>query len=106
MKKTLGNAHVSFEEFETVQTQVEDILNLRPLTYVHEEMSEPLTPSTLCVGRRLLSNPLPQERKVNKNLVDDARRRERFLTRILNHFWERWRKEYLTELQEQHKGTK
>ncbi|CAB4015917.1 Hypothetical predicted protein [Paramuricea clavata] len=30
-------------------------------------------------------------------------RRERFLTRVLNHFWERWRKEYLTELREQHK---
>ena len=102
LKKTLGNARVSFEEFETVLTQVEGILNSRPLTYVHEEMSEPLTPSTLCVGRRLLSNPLPQERKVNKDLVDDVRRRERFLTRILNHFWERWRKEYLTELREQH----
>ena len=103
LKKTLKNARVSFEEFETVLTQVEGILNSRPLTYVHEEMSEPLTPSTLCVGRRLLSNPLPQERKVNKNLVDDSRRRERFPTRILNHFWERWRKEYLTELRERHK---
>ena len=103
LKKTLKNARVSFEEFETVLTQVEGIVNSRPLTYVHEEMSEPLTPSTLCFGRRLLSNPLPQERKVNKNLVDDSRRRERFLTRILNHFWERWRKEYLTELRERHK---
>ncbi len=88
LKKPLGNAHVSFEEFETVLTQVEGILNSRPLTYVHEEMREPLTSSTLCVGRRLLSNPLLQEKKVKKNLVDDARR-ERFLTRILNHFWER-----------------
>ncbi|CAB4033453.1 Hypothetical predicted protein [Paramuricea clavata] len=43
------------------------------------------------------------EKKTNDNLVDDARRRERFLTRVLNHFWERWRKEYLTELREQHK---
>ncbi|CAB4013162.1 Hypothetical predicted protein [Paramuricea clavata] len=66
-------------------------------------MSEPLTPSTMCVGRRLLSNPITQEKKTNDNLVDDARRRERFLTRVLNHFWERWRKEYLTELREQHK---
>ena len=103
LKKTLGNARVSFVEFENVLTQVEGILNSRPLTYVHEEMNESLTPSSLCVGRRLLSNPLPQERKVNQNLVDDARKRERFLSRILNHFWERWRKEYLTELRKQHK---
>ena len=70
---------------------------------VHEEMFEPLTPSTMCVDRRLLSNPITQEKKTNDNLVDDARKRERFLTRVLNHFLEHWRKEYLTELREQHK---
>jgi vacuolar-type H+-ATPase subunit H len=66
-------------------------------------MFEPLTPSTMCVDRRLLSNPITQEKKTNDNLVDDARKRERFLTRVLNHFLEHWRKEYLTELREQHK---
>ena len=102
LKKTLGNARISFEEFETVLSQVEGILNSRPLTYVHEEMSQPITPSTLCVGRRLLSSPLSQQRDVNDNVFDDARKRERFLRRVLNHFSERWRKEYLTELREQH----
>ena len=102
LKKTLGNARISFEEFETVLSQVEGILNSRPLTYVHEEMSQPITPSTLCVGRGLLSSPLSQQRDVNDNVFDDTRKRERFLRRVLNHFCERWRKEYLTELREQH----
>ena len=55
LKKTMGNARVTFEEFETVLVQVEGILNSRPLLYVPEEMTEPLTPSSLCLGRRLLS---------------------------------------------------
>ena len=65
-------------------------------------MSQPITPSTLCIGRRLLSSPLSQQRDVNDDVFDDARKRERFLRRVLNHFWKRWRKEYLTELREQH----
>ena len=92
-KKDPRQCLFSFEEFQTILIQVEGILNSRPLTYVHEEMCEPLTPSTMCVGRRLLSNPVKQEKKSNDNLVDDARRRER----------KRWCKEYLTELREQHK---
>ena len=89
LKKTLGIARISFEEFETVLSQVEGILNSRPLTYGHEEISQPITPSTLCVGRRLLSNLLSQRKEVNDNVFDGARKRERFLSQVLHNFWER-----------------
>ena len=50
---------MTYEEFQTVLVEVEGILNSRSLTYVHEEHEVPVTPSSLCTGRRLLS-PIPK----------------------------------------------
>ncbi|XP_020605307.1 uncharacterized protein LOC110044129 [Orbicella faveolata] len=55
LKKTLGASRVDYEEFETTLVEVEGILDSRPLTYVTEDFEEPLTQSSLCIGRRLLS---------------------------------------------------
>ena len=58
LKKILKNAKLSYEELLTVVTEVECVLNSRPLTYVSsEDIEEPLTPSHLMTGRRLLSIP-------------------------------------------------
>ena len=54
LKKVMGSSKVNYEEFETLLVEVEGILNSRPLTYVSEEFLHSLTPSSLCVGRRLL----------------------------------------------------
>lgn len=110
LKRTIGNAKLSYEELSTVVTEVELILNSRPLTYVStEDLEEPLTPSHLITGRRLLSFP-----GVGNKCIEDpdyqvvARspaelsRRMLHLNRIIDHFWTRWRKEYLTELREVH----
>ena len=56
----LRNARLTYEELLTVIIEIECVLSLRPLTYVDsEDMDEPLTPSHLVTGRRLLS--LPEE---------------------------------------------
>ena len=58
LKKVLGNAKLSYEELESVLIETESVLNSRALTYVYEELSEdPLTPSHLVIGRRLLDKP-------------------------------------------------
>ena len=57
LKKILKNAKLSYEELLTVVTE-ECVLNYRPLTYVSsKDIEEPLTPSHLMTGRRLLSIP-------------------------------------------------
>lgn len=44
LRKVLGNARVTYEEFLTVVTEVEGVLNSRPITYVYaEDTKEPLT---------------------------------------------------------------
>ena len=55
-KRQLGNARLTYEEFMTVLTEVEAVLNSRPLTYVYaEDVEEPLTPSHLLIGEILLT---------------------------------------------------
>ena len=46
LRKVIGTARLSYDELLTVVTEVEGVLNSRPLTYVSsEDVEEPLTPS-------------------------------------------------------------
>ena len=106
LKKCLRNARLSHDELSTALVEVEVVLNSRPLTYVYDEMEEPLTPSQLIVGRRILS--VPSRCSINKveGSTESLTRRTRYLQRTLDHFWNRWRTEYLTELWEYHRYSK
>ena len=54
----VGQAKFSFDEMHTALVEIEAILNSRPLSYVSSgDTEEPLTPSHLLVGRRILSLP-------------------------------------------------
>ena len=97
---------MTYEEFRTVLVEVEGILNSRPLTYVYEELEEPLTPSSLCIGRRLLS-PIPKtQASTSGSTATELSKRQKHLDLVLKHFWNRWRREYLSERREHHLGKK
>ena len=103
LKKSLGTARVTYEELLTIIVETEGILNSRPLTYVSDEMRDPLTPSQLVIGRRLLSsNGSAKQPSGGDHTVRDLSRREKYLNAVLSHFWKRWQKEYLTELRIHH----
>ena len=101
----LRNAKLTYKELLTVIIEIECVLNSRPLTYVNpEDMDEPLTPSHLVMGRRLLS--LPEEVFVHEekdNEVVLPTRRQRYFILLLAHFWTRWSREYVVDLLEHHK---
>ena len=110
LKKMLGRTKLKFNEFRTIVTEIEAILNNRPLTYVSSDLEDPqaLTPSHLLYGDRLTS--LPYDPSVEEELLDPSfgekpsqqldifSRRQR----ILKAFWTRWQKDYLTSLRERH----
>jgi hypothetical protein len=110
LRKIIGQAKFSHDELLTALTEVEMVVNSRPLSYVSsDDLDEPLTPSHLMVGRRLLSFPdhLCPELEDFEATPDFLTRRTRYLNATINRFWERWRREYLLELREahrQHKG--
>lgn len=111
LKKVLGKAFVSLAVLETVITEVECILNDRPLTYVSSDPAdeEPLTPSHLLYGRRITSLPYPDEHVdgTETNITHGmANKRSLHVQQIMQHFWTRWRNEYLTSLREFHRHTR
>ena len=104
LKKTLGTARVSYEELLSIVVQVEGILNSRPLTYVGDELRDPLTPSQLIIGLRLLSieGKSGGHRSGTSRVASELSRRAKYLSTVLSQFWRRWQKEYLTELRVHH----
>ena len=110
LKKMLGRTRLKFNEFRTIVTEIEAILNNRPLTYVSSDLKDPhaLTPSHLLYGDRLFS--LPYDPSVEEELLDPSfsekpsQLLDNFLRRqrILKAFWTRWQKDYLTSLRERH----
>ena len=89
LKKCLRNARLNFVELSTAFVEVEAVLSSRPLTYVYDEMEEPLTPSHLIIGRRILSMPSRScSIEVGQNEVT-LTKKAKFLQRTLDHFWNR-----------------
>jgi hypothetical protein len=109
LRKIIGRAKFSFDELLTAVTEIESVLNSRPISYVSStDLEEPLTPFHLLVGRRLSS--LPDElcyRRVAMEYTTESspillNRRLKYLHLILDKFWLRWKNEYLLNLREQY----
>ncbi|XP_047519792.1 uncharacterized protein LOC125059418 [Pieris napi] len=99
--RVLGNSKLTFEELYTVLTQIEAILNSRPLTPLstHPEDLTPLTPGHFLIGRPLTA--IPTESYVDHNFTHLSRFRR--IEQLRQHFWTRWSKEYISELQKRTK---
>ena len=106
LKKVMGTSKVNYEEFETLPVEVEGILNSRPLTYVSGEFLHPLTPSSWCVSLRLLDQVAEAKYRDGCNSLKGPLKRQKHLNLVIDHFWKRWRREYITELGEHHHGRK
>ena len=104
LKKLLRNARQNYDELLTYITEVECILNSRPLTYLeNSDCSEVLTPSHLCLGKRLLREPQYIEPQGEISVsTRELNRRARYLQTPLSQFWSVWRKLYLCHLREAH----
>jgi len=112
LKKILGRTHTTLESLQTMTTEVEAVLNNRPLTYVSSDANdiEPITPALLLHGRPIIS--LPHHNVQDDELDDptyndnaDLRRSVKAQALLISHFWNRWKMEYLTALREFHRTT-
>ena len=108
LRKAVGKNCLTFDELLTLVTEIEGVLNSRPLTYVYsDDVTEPLTPSHLLVGYRIRTLP---DDTVPPDADDDytprsLTRRAAHLAKTLRKFWRRWKREYLQELREFHRAS-
>ena len=107
LKKSIGRACLTFDELLTLVTEVEAVLNSRPLSYISmDDLEEPLTPSHLLIGFRALSLPDPNvydDDPDYNETADDLSRRMKHFVETSKKFWKRWKQEYLLELRELHR---
>lgn len=99
LKKAIGSRFLHFDELATTLTEIEAVLNSRPLTHVYDEPGEPepLCPSFFLTGRRLTTLPSMGRRDVD-GVPTDIGRAWTLRQQTTEAFWRRWTREYLAEL--------
>ena len=92
LRRILGEARLTFEEFSTVLTQVEACLNSRPLVPLNSDDDgiEALTPGHFLIGRLLEALPDPPSSFHAKSNL----RRWSLCQTLTQHFWKRWSTDY------------
>ncbi|GIY58540.1 hypothetical protein CDAR_607731 [Caerostris darwini] len=108
LRKILGKALLTFEELTTIMTELECVLNNRPITYETNELGEPrcLTPSQFLLPGR--DNGLPEYFLEIFNKVVDREtltRRKLYQSRLLKQLWTKWKDQYLLQLRTAHNFT-
>ncbi|XP_052746235.1 uncharacterized protein LOC112051537 [Bicyclus anynana] len=97
LRRVVGNANLTYEEYSTVLAQIEAVLNSRPLSPISSHPNDllPLTPAHFLVGRPLTAPACDSLVDAPVHRLDRYQRVEQ----IRQHFWTRWSKEYVSELQ-------
>ncbi|XP_052268588.1 uncharacterized protein LOC127869969 [Dreissena polymorpha] len=110
LKKVLGRAYVTLESLQTIVTEIEAVLNDRPLTYASTDLNDPapITPSQLLYGRRVTTLPHDDVTVDAGSTVAAADHAafNRMASRrelLIQQFYRRWKTEYLTSLREHHR---
>lgn len=105
VKRIMGMKILPYEQFYTLLLQVEAILNSRPINPLSDDPKDmqALTPGHFLVGEPLVT-PLPFVIDPKPTTVGVRLWKDR--QRMVQHFWERWKNEYLTTLQERKKWRK
>ncbi|XP_076247771.1 uncharacterized protein LOC143187438 [Calliopsis andreniformis] len=103
LKRVAGIELFTFEDFNTLIIEIESILNSRPLTPIPSDPNDllALTPGHFLIGDTLTSlrerdfSDTPSNRLSNWQHIQ----------KLKQHFWIRWHKEYLNELNSRSKWT-
>ena len=101
LKKVLWKAYLSYLELYTVLTEIENVLNSRPLTYLSDEtFCESLTPFHMIYGKSFSGRCATD---VNDRVKgDDPRVQAKHTEIVLQHFFNRLYREYMLALLERH----
>ncbi|XP_039435934.2 uncharacterized protein LOC120417801 [Culex pipiens pallens] len=104
LKRIVGDRKLSYEELYTTLTQIEAVLNSRPLAPVSDDPNDytAITPAHFLIGREMQAVAEPDYTDLKENRLS----RWQLVQTMLQHFWKRWTAEYLPELQQRTKWLK
>ncbi|XP_011859402.1 PREDICTED: uncharacterized protein LOC105556902 [Vollenhovia emeryi] len=100
LRKILSEARLTYEEMYTL-TQVEAVLNSRPLTPISNDPTDltSLTPGHFLIRESLTCIPDRDWSEVPTNRLT----RFQYIAKLTQHFWARWSTEYLSHLNQRYK---
>lgn len=104
MIRIIGNSILTFEEYSTLFSRIEAVLNSRPLCAIPstpEDGIDYLSPGHFLIGHPLISTP---EQLYEENLTLHCRWQR--LKQMTQTFWRRWSHEYLHTQMQRNKWTK
>ena len=105
LRKAVGQATLTLDQLQTLLTEIEAIVNSRPLTYTYDDaegLSYTISPSHLLYGQRITNLP-------NDSIYEVVSTHESLIRRckqqkhIFRQFLSLWRKTYLLDLREHHR---
>lgn len=101
LRRLMQGLSFTFEELYTLTSRIEAILNSRPLTALSDDPTEfsALTPAHFLIGRKLTSVSESYLKDLPVNRLSNFQHIEK----VKQHFWARWSKEYLLNLQQRSK---
>ena len=96
LRRIVSDVKLTFEEFTTILSQIEAVLNSRPLVPCpcDDDGIEPLTLGHFLIGKPLESLPDPPTSYRPLSLL----RRWHLCQALIRHFWKRWSTEYISTL--------
>ncbi|GBN13392.1 hypothetical protein AVEN_99080-1, partial [Araneus ventricosus] len=100
-RRVMKNTKVSIEEILTIISQIERILNSRPLTPLS---CDPTDLSVLTAGHFIIGRPITSV--VEPEIIhtpDNRLRRWQRTTKVVQFIWKRWHRDYLNHLQQRSK---
>lgn len=100
LRRVIGDAKLTYEEMSTLLSQVEAVLNSRPLMYLDNEDLESLdvlTPGHFLIGRPMTDSPEHVDEVVG------CLNKWKLIQKMKKDFWNRWKDEYLASLQQRRK---
>ncbi|XP_029162386.1 uncharacterized protein LOC114936252 [Nylanderia fulva] len=103
LQRVAGDSHLTFEELQTTLCKIEAVLNSRPLTPLSSDPNDLayLTPGHFLVGEVLSDFPCHDLTDIKEGRLMRWQRVEQ----LRQHFWSRWSREYLNQLQQRQKWT-
>lgn len=101
LHRAFKETKLTYEEFNTIITQIEACLNSRPLCAISDDPGdyEALTPGHFLIEHALNTMPHPDV----KHIPMTRRSRYQYLQGLIRSFWECWLHDYITSLQQRPK---